>query len=146
MDSFIDSHFIDCQISAYPSLIDFKDVPRYKPDFLFIDLDKNNFDTERKFQNALYNTLRNIKEKLDGEPSVLFTGGGYHIYQPVYCPTALENIPEFQKFDKPSQEFLRFAKDNLSNGKADKNNNPSFRSCLLRIPGSYRSKMVRNLR
>jgi hypothetical protein len=70
----------------------------------------------------------------------LFTGGGYHIYQPVNCPTALENITEFQKFEKPSQEFLRFAKDNLSNGKADKNNNPSFKSCLLRIPGSINSK------
>ena len=36
--------------------------------------------------------------------------------------------------------FLRFAKDYLSNGKADKNNNPSFKSCLLRIPGSINSK------
>lgn len=33
-----------------------------------------------------------------------------------------------------------FAKHNLSNGKADKNNNPSFKSCLLRIPGSINSK------
>jgi hypothetical protein len=70
----------------------------------------------------------------------LFTGGGYHIYQSVNCPTALENITEFQKFEKPSQEFLRFAKDNLSSGKADKQNNPSFKSCLLRIPDSINSK------
>ncbi len=35
---------------------------------------------------------------------------------------------------------MRFAKDFLSNGKADKNNYPSFKSCLLRIPGSINSK------
>ena len=60
--------------------------------------------------------------------------------QPVYCPTALENITEFNEFDRPSEQFLRFGKDYFSNGKADKQNNPSFRSCLVRIPGSYRSK------
>jgi hypothetical protein len=37
---------------------------------------------------------------------------------------------------------LRFAKDNLSNIKADKANNPSFRSCLLRIPNSFNSKCL----
>ena len=52
----------------------------------------------------------------------------------------LENVIEFNKFDRPSEQFLRFAKDYLSNYKADKNNNPSFKSCLLRIPGSINSK------
>ena len=142
INSFIDSDFVDCQISAYPSLIDFKNIPRYKPDFLFIDIDRNDprFKTDGCFENALDNTLKNIKKKLNGYPTVLFTVGGYHIYQPVYCPTALENITEFKDFDRPSEQFLRFAKDCLSNNKADKNNNPSFRSCLLRIPGSYKSK------
>lgn len=35
---------------------------------------------------------------------------------------------------------MRFAKDFLSNGKADQSNNPSFKSCLLRIPNSINSK------
>ena len=137
---FQQSEFLDCRINAYPFLTEYEDVPRYKPDLLFIDIDKNNFDTERKFQNALSSTLRNIKEKLEGAPTVLETGGGYHIYQPVYCKTALENVIEFNKFDRPSEQFLRFAKDYLSNYKADKNNNPSFKSCLLRIPGFINSK------
>ncbi len=137
---FQQSKFLDCRINAYPCLTDYKDVPRYKPSLLFIDLDKNSFDIERKFQNALDNTLRNIKEKLEGAPIVVETGGGYHIYQPVYCKTALENVIEFNGFDRPSEQFLRFAKDYLSNSKADKNNNPSFKSCLLRIPGSINSK------
>jgi hypothetical protein len=143
IDSFIDSDFVDCQINSYSCLIEYKDVPRYKPDFLFIDRDRNDprFKTDRSFELALYNTLKNIKEKLEGAyPTVLFTGGGYHIYQPVYIPTALENITEFNGFDRPSELFLRFSKDYLSLGKADRQSKPSFKSCLLRIPGSYRSK------
>jgi hypothetical protein len=38
--------------------------------------------------------------------------------------------------------FLDLQKNFLSNGSADKNNNPSFKSCLLRIPGSINSKYV----
>jgi hypothetical protein len=141
LEHFIDSDFIDCRINAYPYLTEYKDVPRYKPDFLFIDLDRKNFKTKKSFELSLYNTLKNIKEKLNGAYStVLFTGGGYHIYQPVFCPTALENITEFKDFDRPSEQFLRFVKGILSNGKADKQNNPSFKSCLLRIPGSRNSK------
>ena len=71
-------------------------------------------------------------------PTVLETGGGYHIYQPVYCPTALENITEFNEFERPSEQFLRFAKDILSNNKADKNNNPSFKSCLAKNSRIYK--------
>jgi hypothetical protein len=37
-------------------------------------------------------------------------------------------------------EFLRFSKNFFSNNKADKNNNPSLKSCLLRIPESINSK------
>ena len=138
---FIESDFIDCRINAFPSL---KEGAIWIPEFLFIDLDRNNFKTEKGFELSLSTTLKNIKEKLANndvvQPTVLLTGGGYHIYQPVNCPTALENITEFQKFENSSQEFLRFAKNDLSNGKADKNNNPSFKSCLLRIPCSINSK------
>ena len=76
INAFIDSSFVDCQINAYPYLTKYKDVPRYKPEFLFIDIDRNNFKTDRSFENALYNTLKNIKEKLNGYPTILFTGGG----------------------------------------------------------------------
>ena len=141
LEHFIESDFIDCRINAFPLL---KEGATWIPELVFIDLDRNNFKTEKGFALALITTLKNIKKKLvgnddDAQPTVLFTGGGYHIYQPINCPTALENLTEFQKFDNPSQEFLRFAKDNLSNGKADTNNNPSFKSCLLRIPGSINS-------
>ena len=89
--------------------------------------------------------LQNIKEKLGDEnahPTVLWSGNGYHIILPVFCPRELERIQEFQEFDNPSEKFLRFAKDLLSNDKADKLNYPSFRSCLLRIPNSLNGKCL----
>ena len=46
------------------------------------------------------------------------------------------------QFDQPSQTFLRFAAQFLSNHKSDTNNNPAFKSCLLRVPGSYNSKYI----
>jgi hypothetical protein len=145
INAFVDSNFVDCRINAYPYLTDYKGIQRYKPNFIFIDLDKNNFKSERSFKLALSTTLQNIKDRLldsnsNAYPTVIETGGGYHVYQPVFCPTALENVIQFSGFDRPSEQFLRFAKDNLSNGKADKQNNPSFKSCLLRIPGSINSK------
>ncbi len=98
---------------------------------------------------ALSKTLRNIKDKLSNneenlaQPSVLWSGNGYHIIQPVACHILLENIQQFQKLsNNPSQQFLRFAKDFLSNGKADKSNYPSFRSCLLRVPNSINKKCI----
>jgi hypothetical protein len=143
IESFTDSNFVNCRINAYPSLTEYKGISRYKPDLLFIDLDKNNnFKSETAFKLTLTNTLKKIKDKLDSQafPTVLWSGNGYHIIQPVCCPTALENFPEFEKFDRPSEQFLRFCKDFLSSGKADKSNYPSFRSCLLRIPETINSK------
>jgi hypothetical protein len=54
----------------------------------------------------------------------------------------LEQESKFARFDQPSQTFLKFAAQFLSNHKSDSNNNPAFRSCLLRIPGSYNSKYI----
>ena len=155
MEFFKESDLIDCRINAFPSYTEYKGVQRYPPNLLFIDLDKNDFETITALKLALFNTLKNIKEKLNGFPTVLWSGNGYHIIQPVSCPkilvdgiletAMLEDITEFKKHDKPSQKFLRFAKDYFSNSKADKNNNPSFKSCLLRIPGSINSKYDKNV-
>ena len=142
LEHFIESDFIDCRINAFPSL---KEGATWIPELLFIDLDLSNFNTEKSLQIALNKTLKSIKEKLgknNAHPTVLWSGNGYHIILPVFCPLELERIQEFQEFDNPSERFLRFAKDNLSNNKADKANNPSFRSCLLRIPHSFNAKCL----
>ena len=52
----------------------------------------------------------------------------------------LDNYKQFKQFGNPFDKFLRFAKTHLSNDKADKNNFPGLKSCLLRVPNSINSK------
>ena len=139
IDYFQQSEFLDCRINAFRCS---NSSEEWSPDLIFIDLDRNNFETEIGLERALHITLKNFKYKIGDRaiPTVLKTGGGYHVILPVKCTIPLENITEFQEFDRPSEQFLRFVKQDLSNGKADKQNNPSFKSCLLRIPGSINSK------
>lgn len=133
---FKQANFLDCRINAFPRFTDLYEIP---VDLVFIDLDLSNFKTVLGFRKALTTTLDNIKDKLDGNPTVLWTGNGYHIYQPIegICLTKVE---EFKEFNEVSKLFLRFASQYLSNGKCDPNNSPSLKSCLLRIPGSLNSK------
>ena len=67
-------------------------------------------------------------------------GNGYHIYI-VLDIRPLELIEELRELsDKPSEQFLRFAESVFTNNKKDSQHNPSFKSCLLRIPGTINSK------
>jgi hypothetical protein len=138
---FEESDFIDCRINAYRVFNGYNETSKHIPDFIFIDLDKTNFKTERSLKLVLSKILKNIKEKLDGYPTVIWTGNGYHIYHPIDA-FVLENIEFFKEFNEPSKKFLRFAKDFLSMNKADKSNYPSFKSCLIRIPFTYNSKCL----
>ena len=135
---------MDCRISAYPSYTHYKGINRQAPDFIFIDLDRTSFKTERAHKLALNVTLKNIKEKVDGKPTVIWSGNGYHIYQPLEG-LVLEQIELFSKFDQPSKSFQRFAEWYLSNGNSDHAHNTtvSFKNCMLRIPGSHNSKCLR---
>ncbi len=134
-----ESSFVDCRINAFPSL---KEGARWTSDFIFIDLDLTDFKSKRSLGLALKKTLRNIKERLEeAHPTVLWTGGGYHIYQPIRG-IELDHYRDFNEFSNLNlfNEFLRFTERFLSFDKANKNNNPSLKSCLLRIPGSINSK------
>ena len=149
LQCFEESIYLDCRINGFPSYTEYKGMQRYPPDFIFIDLDQNNFKTEKSFKLALSNTLRNIKEKLADDnayPTVNWSGNGYHIILPIECPI-LEEIEQFQKYKDIfflSQEFLRFAEYNLSNGKSDIGHHPSFKSCQIRVPGSVNWKCLDN--
>ena len=138
ISSFNASKFVDCRIAAFPYL---REYVSWAPDLIFIDIDKSNFKNENSFKRAYNSTLKNINGKLNGNPTVLLTGGGYHIYQPIEG-IEFEKYKIFNKFNEYNlfKEFLKFSKDSLSNNKADKNHNPSLNSCLLRIPGSVNSK------
>ena len=136
LDACIKSNFRDCRLNAYPVLED--DIMQ-APNIIFIDLDLNsNLNQLNKY---LKRTLKTIKQKLNGfEPTVLWSGNGYHIYI-VLDIRPLELIEELRElYDKSSEQFLKFAESIFTNNKGDSNHNPSFKSCLLRIPGLVNSK------
>jgi Primase X len=139
---FENSKFIDCRINAFPTYTQYKGINRQTPNFIFIDLDRSLFNSEKALNIVLNNTLKNIKEKLNGaHPTVLWSGNGYHIYLPING-FVLEEIDIFNKFENPSNRFLKFAELYLSNGKADLSHTPSFKSCMIRIPNSQNSKCI----
>ncbi len=98
-------------------------------------------------EKALKNTLQK-KRDFGGNPTVLCTGNGYHIYQPVAGFT-LEEYETFYKFaeylDKDlTTLFIQFAEDYFTNYAADHLHNPTVKSFLLRIPRSLNSKCIGN--
>jgi hypothetical protein len=133
----------DCRISAfYPG--------QKNPDLIFIDLDVKDFCSERALKSALTKILKRIKNKIGGHPTVLWSGRGFHIIQPINCSVDLDNEKEFADLityyhDKEegevSKAFLQFASNYLTNYKRDKGNYTSLKSCLLRIPHSVNSKV-----
>lgn len=111
------------------------------PDLIFIELDASAFANMRSFKLALIATLKNIEKKIGGHPTVLWSGRGYHIIQPIHSPEPLENIKELADLEPTtSNRFMQFAERYLSMGKSDQSHHPSIRSCMLRVPGSYNSK------
>jgi hypothetical protein len=146
---FKQANWADCRISAYPSYTGYKGINRYAPDFVFIDLDKATFRTEEAHNTALLKTLQNIKHRLGGSPTVLWSGNGYHIYLPVSA-FVFEQQDVFTKFlhMSPSRKFIQFAESSLSDNKADRAHNitVSFKNCMLRIPGSINSKNGQTIR
>ena len=136
LDACIKSNFMDCRLNAYPVL---EDGLLQAPKIIFIDLDLQS--NLKELKGNLDKTLKIIKQKLNGfEPTVLWSGNGYHIYI-VLDVSPLELIEELRELTyKPSEHFLRFAESAFTNNQKDSRHNPSFESCLLRIPGSVNSK------
>jgi hypothetical protein len=101
---------------------------------------ENTFKNLDALERSLQPTLKTIRKKINGHPTVLWTGNGYHVYQPIDA-IILEQFTEFDQFENPSLKFIRFAEYSLTCGKAaDSSHYPSFKSCMIRIPGSHNSK------
>jgi hypothetical protein len=66
-----------------------------------IDIDLKDFASEDKLDRYLNRVLRRIESKMRGRPTVLWTGNGYHIYQPV-SGFILEQEEIFAKFTDPN--------------------------------------------
>jgi hypothetical protein len=139
------SNYQDCRINAYPSYTDYRGINLIAPSFIMIDLDLKDFESHEKLDKILYRTLNKINEVFHGaQPTVLWTGGGYHIYQPIRG-FVLEQIDRFATYIDPSKKdlttrFMQFAEDYFTNKKSDPQHRPSVKSCLIRIPGTINSK------
>lgn len=137
------SNFIDCRLNAYPIL---EDGLLQAPNIVFIDLDLptkfQDYESNLKELNrTLEKSIKIINQRLSGcQPTILWTGNGYHVYI-VLDIGPLEKIVELKELsNKPSEQFLRFAANLFTNNKKDANHKPSFKSCLLRIPGTINAK------
>jgi hypothetical protein len=110
-----------------------------------IDIDLRDFDNSRDKLNGLLNKiLTKISSTIHDHPTVLWTGNGYHIYQPMEG-FILEEEDRFARLKEPGVKdltsgFMQFAEEFLTNKKGDRQHNPSVNSCLVRIPGTINSK------
>jgi hypothetical protein len=160
LEYFKSSNYEDCRINAYPPFTEYQGINRTPISFLMVDLDLKDFggeeeegeDSKKKkakmlLEKALNKALDKIKkESIGGNPTVLWTGNGYHIYQPVsgFVLEEYETFYEFTKyFDKDlTSMFIQFAEEHVTDYTADRLHNPTVKSCLLRIPGSLNSKCI----
>jgi hypothetical protein len=152
------SNYEDCRINAYPPFTEYQGINRTPISFLMVDLDLKDFSgqeegkgSEKKGKTLLEKTLNKTLEKINresigGNPTVLWTGNGYHIYQPVsgFILEEFETFYEFTKYlDKDlTSMFIQFAEEYFTDYTADRLHNPTVKSCLLRIPRSLNSKCI----
>jgi hypothetical protein len=140
---FKQANYLDCKICAYTFYVEWKGINRQAPNLIFIDEDELNFKSREALDKGLAKTLKNISEKfgIAVNPTILWSGHGYHIYLPVKA-FILEQENEFNKFEQPSRRFIQFAEQYLSNKKSDPCHSftMSFKNCMLRVPGSRMAK------
>jgi hypothetical protein len=154
LEYFKSSNYEDCRINAYPTFTEYHGINRTPISFVMVDLDLKDFvdeeDSKKKektsLEKALNKTLQKNKETIGGNPTVLWTGNGFHIYQPVsgFILEEYETFYEFTKYlDKDlTSMFIQFAEEYFTDYTADRLHNPSVKSCLVRIPGTLNSKNI----
>jgi hypothetical protein len=126
---FKQADYFDCRINAYSN----HDI-KGDPNFIFVDIDS----TDKKIIDKILAVRFSF---IEAYPTVLFTGSGYHIYQPIECGSvSLDVLSDFSSYTEPSRQFLIFAEKYLSSNNSDPNHSPSFKSCMVRIPNSINSK------
>ncbi|KAA2280247.1 DNA primase noncatalytic subunit PriX [Candidatus Nitrosocosmicus sp. SS] len=143
--------FVDCRINAFPyrvkHSIDFDVKNMTSTSLIMIDLDMEYFDSREYLDKRLTKILNKLSQKFKGmaNPTVLWTGNGYHIYQPLNGIVFEEEqifhnfLPYLNQKDLTT-EFMRFAEKFFSDEKADPQHHPSINNCLLRVPGTINSK------
>jgi len=159
LDQLKRSDYQDCRINAYSSLFQqeeslrvYSDDVKLRVTIIVIDLDPKDLgNSKEKLDVSLQEALKKIKETINGCPTVLDTGNGYHIYQPIKG-IILDEIDELKgyisSYDKfyLSNRFLKFAEQYFTECRCDAQHNPTIKSCLIRVPGTLNSKCGKEVR
>jgi Primase X len=148
---FESSDYKDCRINAYPSFTNYQGITRVAPSFVMIDLDLRDFGNSRdnldRGQNKI---LKRINALTRGYSTVLWTGNGYHIYQPMegFILEEEERFARLRELDGKdlTSKFIHFAEEYLTNKKEDPQHNPTVNSCLVRVPGTINSKCAQEVK
>ena len=147
LENFKTASYLDCRINVYPDYTSFKDINRTAPSFFMCDLDLKDFNMDLKsLDKVLHTSVTKIRREIDGHPTILWTGGGYHICQPL-DGFILDEYDVFAEFRVPgidlTSKFMRFAEIHFTGGKSDTKHSPSVKSCLVRVPNTNNSKYER---
>jgi hypothetical protein len=161
---FLESEFKDCKINGYP-LFDKDDDNRLSPSFIFIDLDLSLCDTckypKRKLDYILKETLNKMEKEVNGFPTVLWTGDGYHIYLPIILVNqdvkekekekcSIEFVSQFDDEFSSSfsfvnnditAEFMKLASKHFTNNHIDLDHISCINSFYVTVPGTINSKL-----
>jgi len=131
-DIFIKSKFKDCRISAFGQHEQVKVIPN----LIFVDLDN---------RDALDETLILFHKTIKARPTVIDTGNGYGIIQPIkMSPWNDKKIVSYKRKqpDELAKMFLQWVERYLTNYKCDTGNHPSLNNTMIRIPGTYNTKLL----
>ena len=126
---FEESDFIDCRISAFGLF----EQDKIMPNLIFVDQDK---------QEYLNSVLYIFHKTIGSKPTVIDTGNGYAIIQPIKMSSCAGVTQGNKKGEELSKLFLQWAERYLTNNKCDSANHPSLKNTMIRIPGSYNSKLL----
>jgi hypothetical protein len=146
------ANYLDCRINAYPAHSEYKGINRQPANFLFIDMDLKDFKSMDALDKAKNNTLGKIEKVLgeDFKPTVLWTGNGYHIYEPLEG-FILEEYDVFSEFADSLKKqnnkdlttmFMCFAERFFTDNRNDGHHTPTVKSCMLRVPYTFNSKCI----
>lgn len=129
LDIFTLAGFKDCRISAFGKYEQEKVIPN----LIFVDLDN---------RDALNECLILFHKTIGARPTVIHTGNGYVIIQPIKMSSWAGVTQGNKKGEELSKLFLQWAERYLTNHKCDSGNHPSLKNTMIRIPGSYNSKLL----
>jgi len=165
---FYGAKLMDCRICPYPDFVKGYCKPDAResmivggigivPNTIMIDVDGGMFKRSlyTYIEDGISAVLHKILDRLDDKfhtkcvPTILLTGNGFHIYQPVqfhpgkgqsWCLGHTDTF--MNQSNTPDRDFLRWAEYYLSDGLADPAHytTTSFQNMYCRVPGSFNSK------